>query len=92
MATGRIAGFMIQFMYGPLINQNRLSFLLGIASLFAIGGVIMSCQTTDTTNVDLQDHWDFAPGEKNSVSESDERPAKRVSFAASTPRKYFSIG
>ena len=32
--------------------------MLGIESMFAICGVIISYQTTDTTNVDLQDHWE----------------------------------
>jgi MFS family permease len=58
VATGRIAGFSIQFLYGPLINENRLSYMLGIACLFAVCGVIISYQTTDTTYIDLQDHWE----------------------------------
>lgn len=58
VATGRVAGFSIQFCYGPLINENRISYMLGMAGLFAISGVFASCQTTDTTNVDLQDHWE----------------------------------
>ncbi|KAL3783070.1 hypothetical protein HJC23_012107 [Cyclotella cryptica] len=58
VATGRIAGFSIQFLYGPLINENRLGYMLGIACMFAVCGVIISYQTTDTTNVDLQDHWE----------------------------------
>ncbi|KAL7480691.1 hypothetical protein ACHAW6_013221 [Cyclotella cf. meneghiniana] len=58
VATGRIAGFGIQFLYGPLMNENRLGCMLGIASMFAVCGVVISYQTTDTTNVDLQDHWD----------------------------------
>ena len=57
VATGRMAGFCVQFLYGPLVNQNRLSLMMGIASVFAVGGMLVSCQTTDTTNVDLQDHW-----------------------------------
>ena len=58
VATGRVAGFSIQFLYGPLINENRISYMLGVAALFAICGVVSSFQTTDTTNVDLQDHWE----------------------------------
>lgn len=58
VATGRIAGFSIQFLYGPLINENRLGYMLGTACMFAICGVLISFQTTDTTNVDLQDHWE----------------------------------
>ena len=57
VATGRMAGFCVQFLYGPLVNQNRLSYMMGIASVFAAGGVLVSCHATDTTNVDLQDHW-----------------------------------
>ena len=62
MATGRLAGFCVQFLYGPLVNQNRLSYMMSVASIFAIGGIIVSCQTKDTTNVDLRDLWD---GEKD---------------------------
>lgn len=84
VATGRIAGFCVQFLYGPLINQNRLSYMLGLASLFAIGGVATSCRTTDTTNVDLQDHWDYsAAGVASSDGDngSDELQIRRISFA-----------
>ena len=58
VATGRVAGFSIQFLYAPLINENRISCMLGVAALFAICGVVSSYQTMDTTNVDLQDHWE----------------------------------
>ncbi|KAL7519675.1 hypothetical protein ACHAWX_004433 [Stephanocyclus meneghinianus] len=58
VATGRIAGFSIQFLYGPLINENWLGYMLGTACMFAICRVLISFQTTDTTNVDLQDHWE----------------------------------
>lgn len=87
VATGRMAGFCVQFLYGPLINQNRLSYMLGLASLFAIGGVVMSCQTTDTTNVDLQDHWDYstADGASNDGENgSHERHKRKTSFAETT--------
>ena len=58
VATGRLAGFCVQFLYGSLVNQNRLSYMMSVASIFAIGGIIVSCQVKDTTNVDLRDHWD----------------------------------
>jgi len=64
VATGRLAGFCVQFLYGPLVDKNRLSYMMSVASIFAIGGIIVSCKTTDTTNVDLRDHWD---GEKEWV-------------------------
>lgn len=58
VATGRIAGFSIQFLYGALMNEERLGYMLGMAGLFAICGVFTSYKTTDTTNIDLQDHWE----------------------------------
>ena len=64
VATGRLAGFCVQYLYGSLVNQNRLSYMMSVASIFAVGGIIVSCKTTDTTNVDLRDHWD---GENGSV-------------------------
>jgi MFS family permease len=57
VATGRMAGFCVQFLFGPLVTQNRLSYMMGIAGVFAAGGILVSCHTTDTTNVDLRDHW-----------------------------------
>lgn len=86
VATGRIAGFLVQFAYGPLINQNKLSYMLSIASVFAVGGVFMSYQTTDTTNVDLNDIWD---GDKNPSTDESERP-RRISFAQAGHSKYLS--
>jgi len=94
VATGRMAGFCVAFLYGPLINQNRLSYMLGLASLFAIGGIFMSFLTTDTTNVDLQDHWDYstAGGASNDGENgSHERQTKRTSLAETKQSKYFSI-
>ena len=58
VATGRIAGFSIQFLYGALMNEKRLGCMLGMAGLFAICGILTSYKTTDTTNIDLQDHWE----------------------------------
>jgi len=85
VASGRMAGFSVQFLYGPLVNQNRLSLMMGIASVFAVGGMLVSCQTTDTTNDDLQDHWGSENGSEatnNSV----------VPFAEAKRRgKYLSI-
>lgn len=92
VATGRLAGFCVQFFYGPLVNQNRLSYMMCLASLFAVGGVVASCQTTDTTNVDLQDHWDYSEGaSSDGEDDSHERQPKRISFAETTHSKYFSI-
>ena len=85
VATGRLAGFCVQFLYGPLINQNRLSYMMGIASLFAIGGVATSCQTTDTTNVDLNDHW--SPVESGATNEDENILHERQTGHS----KYFSI-
>ena len=92
-ATGRMAGFCVQFLYGPLINQNRLSYMLGLASLFAIGGVAASCRTTDTTNKSLQDHWDYSEAAGTSDGGTDSQHnglSKRLSFVE-THSKYASI-
>lgn len=86
VATGRLAGFCVQFFYGPLISQNRLGYMLGLASLFAVGGVVASCQTTDTTNIDLQDHW-----EGGESKDGNERQSRRISFAGTNHSKYFSV-
>lgn len=84
VATGRLAGFCVQFLYGPLISQNRLSYMLGLAGLFAVGGVAVSCQTTDTTNVDLQDHWDYSTSgdasDKDDGEDTDALPTRRTSL------------
>lgn len=79
VATGRVAGFSIQFLYGPLINENRLSYMLGLAGLFAVCGVLTSYQTTDTTNVDLQDHWE---GCKTASLSDGNRSDRRKSYLA----------
>eukprot|EP00581_Thalassiosira_minuscula_P012641 CAMPEP_0183731332 /NCGR_PEP_ID=MMETSP0737-20130205/35073_1 /TAXON_ID=385413 /ORGANISM="Thalassiosira miniscula, Strain CCMP1093" /LENGTH=577 /DNA_ID=CAMNT_0025964033 /DNA_START=70 /DNA_END=1803 /DNA_ORIENTATION=- len=81
VATGRMAGFCVQFLYGPLINQGFVSRMLGLASVFSLAGVVISCQTTDTTNIDLQDHWDYA--KEGGAANGDEN-AKRGSFAETT--------
>ncbi|KAL9184230.1 hypothetical protein ACHAXT_002316 [Thalassiosira profunda] len=94
VATGRLAGFCVQFTYGPLISQNRLSYMLGLASLFAVGGVVASCRTTDTTNIDLQDHWEYADDGSNAKEGENgtcERTGRRASFAEATHSKYFSV-
>lgn len=56
--NGRLAGFLVQFLYGPLVNQNRLAFMFGLASMFAVSGAIAASRTYDTTNKDLNDCWD----------------------------------
>ena len=53
VATGRIAGFSIQFLYGPLVNRGYI-----LSSLFAFGGMIMSSRTSDTLRYSLRDRWD----------------------------------
>ncbi|KAL3779321.1 hypothetical protein ACHAW5_007354 [Stephanodiscus triporus] len=60
VATGRVAGFCVQFLYGPLVNDDRLGRMMGLASAFAFSGMVISCRTTDTTNIDLRDHWDYS--------------------------------
>mmetsp|Transcript_4010 Transcript_4010/g.10163 ORF Transcript_4010/g.10163 Transcript_4010/m.10163 type:complete len:601 (+) Transcript_4010:125-1927(+) len=105
VATGRLAGFCVQFWYGPLVNQNRLSFMMGLASLFSMGGVAASYLTTDTTNVDLQDHWDYSSSarvggegcasisadEDNGLVEHERQATMRTSFAETTHSKYLSV-
>lgn len=88
VATGRMAGFSVQFLYGPLVNQNRLSYMMGIASAFAAGGILVSCQTTDTTNVDLQDHW-ANENESSVVSETSNDGT--IPFSETKHGKYLSI-
>lgn len=60
VATGRIAGFCVQFLYGPLVNEDGLCQMMFLASAFAFGGMMLSFRTTDTTNVDLRDNWDYS--------------------------------
>jgi MFS family permease len=60
VATGRVAGFCVQFLYGPLVNDDRLGRMMGLASAFAFSGMVISSRTTDTTNIDLRDHWDYS--------------------------------
>jgi len=95
VASGRIAGFSVQFMYGYYINQNEISTMLAMASALAVFGVIVACQTTDTTNVDLQDHWDNGKGADETFDYDangvDEIPPKSNSFADKKHSKYFSI-
>ena len=45
-------------MYGPLVNQNKLAFMFGLAGTFAVSGAIAASRTYDTTNKDLNDCWD----------------------------------
>ena len=89
VATGRLGGFFVQFTYGPLINQNRLSYMLGLAGLFGVGGLLVSWQTKDTTNINLQDHWDYSTVEGSSGNDGGQK--KRTSFAETTHSKYLSI-
>ena len=69
-----------------MVNDNRVGDMMRIASLFAMGGVIMGYQTTDTTNVDLQDHWDYSP-----VEDENSRQTQRVSLTEIKHSKYFSV-
>ena len=91
-ATGRLAGFCVQFLYGPLVDENRVSHMMIIAEMFAVGRVVMSYQTTDTTKVDLQDHWDYSTESVSRDTGPQHVKAKRISFAEVKHSKYFSIG
>ena len=57
-ATGRAFGFLVQFIYGPLINSNRFNYALGLASAFSAIGVLIAYHTKETLNVNLNDHWE----------------------------------
>ena len=79
--------------------------MMGLASLFSMGGVAASYLTTDTTNVDLQDHWDYSSSarvggegcasisadEDNGLVEHERQATKRTSFAETTHSKYLSV-
>ncbi|KAL7551344.1 hypothetical protein ACHAWF_015744 [Thalassiosira exigua] len=94
VATGRVAGIFAQYLYGPLISQNQLSCMLGLGSLFAICGAVAAFLTTDTTHIDLQDHWDCSPenpgtdDEENGVKDT---PCEMKLFAKTTHAKYLSM-
>ncbi|KAL7538993.1 hypothetical protein ACHAWF_006262 [Thalassiosira exigua] len=92
-STGRLAGLGGQFLFGPLINDDKLSFMLGLASLFAVFGVAVSFKTTDTTNLDLQDHWDYSESEDVSNTGSRDRyeSVRGTSFVETPHSKYLSI-
>lgn len=91
VSTGRVAGFCVQFLYGPLIGRNRLGDMLGLASAFGLVGVAVSCMTTDTTNVDLRDHWDGGEAGARGNNGSHGRPPARISLAEMNRSKYKSI-
>lgn len=89
VATGRVAGFCVQFMYGPLVGQGKISYMMGLASLFSVLGIVASSRTTDTTNVDLQDHWDGTEGAAE--ASCPQETTKRISFSEQQHSKYLSI-
>ena len=74
--------------------------VLGLASLFAIGHrmyrAVTACRTTDTTNVDMYNHWDYSAAGSSSNNDGDNGPqheqlTRRISFAETTHSKYLSI-
>mmetsp|Transcript_5638 Transcript_5638/g.11915 ORF Transcript_5638/g.11915 Transcript_5638/m.11915 type:complete len:548 (-) Transcript_5638:1333-2976(-) len=83
-ASGRAFGFLVQFIYGPLINSNRFSYALGLASSISLVGIVIAYQTTDTLNANLNDLW------KPSTKQDDTQHAKQ-SRRASIAKKYFAI-
>ena len=85
-ASGRAFGFLVQFIYGPLINSNRFSFALGLASSISLVGVFIAYQTTDTLNADLNDHWEPA-----TKQDDDSTKHAKQSRKASIAKKYFAI-
>jgi hypothetical protein len=85
-ASGRAFGFLVQFIYGPLINSKRFGFALGLASSISLIGVFIAYQTTDTLNADLNDHW-----EPSTKQENDNTQHAKQSRKASIAKKYFAI-
>lgn len=85
-ATGRVFGFLVQFVYGPLISKNHYSWVVGVGCIFAAAGLLASFQTFDTLNIDLNDHLDPAEAVKKEAMRH-EKQSKRASIA----KKYFAI-
>jgi hypothetical protein len=73
----------VQFVYGPLINSNRFSYALGLASAISAVGILIAYQTTETLNANLNDHWE--------PSTQDNTQDVKRSRRASIPKKYFAI-
>mmetsp|Transcript_19374 Transcript_19374/g.27603 ORF Transcript_19374/g.27603 Transcript_19374/m.27603 type:complete len:101 (+) Transcript_19374:59-361(+) len=84
-ASGRAFGFLAQFMYGALINANRYSFALGLPSLIALVGILVTYCSTETLNSNLNDHWE--PSTKQD-GEKDDKQSRRISSIA---KKYFAV-
>ena len=83
-STGRTFGFLVQFVYGNLINSNQISTALGLASAISAVGILIAYQTTDTLNASLNDHW------KPSTDQNDTQHVNQ-SRRASIAKKYFAI-
>lgn len=84
-ASGRAFGFLAQFMYGALINANRYSFALGLPSLIALVGILVTYCSTETLNSNLNDHWE--PSTKQD-GEKNDKQSRRISSIA---KKYFAV-
>lgn len=81
-ASGRVFGFLVQFLYGPLINENRYSYALGLASSISLVGVFVAYCSTETLNSNLNDHWE------PSTNKQDGEKSRRISIVA---KKYFAV-
>ncbi len=84
-ASGRAFGFLVQFIYGPLINENRYSYALGLASSIALVGILVMYSSTETLNSNLNDHWE--PSAKQDGSKHGKQ-SRRISAVA---KKYFAV-
>ena len=89
-ASGRAFGFLVQFIYGPLISSKRFSFALGLASSISLVGVFIAYQTTDTLNANLNDHWEPSTKQDDDDTQHTKQHAKQ-SRRASIAKKYFAI-
>jgi hypothetical protein len=76
----------VQFIYGPLINSNRFSYALGLASAISSVGILIAYQTTDTLNANLNDHWQPSTDQVE-VDTQNVKQSRRASIA----KKYFAI-
>jgi len=88
-ASGRAAGFLVQFIYGSLISSKRFSFALGLASSISLVGVFIAYQTTDTLNANLNDHWE--PSTKQDDDDTINKQHAKQSRRGSIAKKYFAI-
>ena len=84
-ASGRAFGFLVQFIYGPLINDSKYSYALGLASSIALVGILVMYCSTETLNSNLNDHWE--PSTKQDGSKHGKQ-SRRISAVA---KKYFAV-